>query len=112
PTPLRSAADIDRLIRPDVADALPVVPETIRRFRAARPDTPILGFAGAPFTLLCYMCEGQGSDSWVETKKLLMSDPATADRALELLADVVGDYLQLQVQAGAAAVQIFDTWAG
>ena len=92
--------------------ALPVVPETIRRFKKARPDTPILGFAGAPFTLLCYMCEGHGSDSWVETKKLLMSDPATADRALDLLADVVGDYLQTQVDAGAAGVQIFDTWAG
>jgi uroporphyrinogen decarboxylase len=112
PRTLRTAADVDALVRPDVSRALPVVPETIRRFRAARPDTPILGFAGAPFTLLCYMCEGRGSDDWIETKKLLYSDPDTAQRALGLLADVVGDYLQAQIDAGAAGVQIFDTWAG
>jgi uroporphyrinogen decarboxylase len=112
PSPLRSAADIDGLRRADVSVALPVVPETLRRFRAARPDTPILGFAGAPFTLLCYMVEGRGSDDWLETKKLLYSDPAAARRALDLLADVVGDYLQIQIDAGAAGVQIFDTWAG
>jgi uroporphyrinogen decarboxylase len=90
--PLRTVADVDALRRPDVADALPVVPETLRKFRSLRPETPILGFAGAPFTLLCYMVE--------------------ARRVLDLLADVVGDYLQLQVDAGAAGVQIFDTWAG
>jgi uroporphyrinogen decarboxylase len=112
PRTLRSKADVDALKRPDVAQALPVVPETIRRFKKARPDTPILGFAGAPFTLLCYMCEGRGSDDWIETKKLLYSDPATARRVLDLVADVVGDYLQAQVDAGAAGVQIFDTWAG
>jgi uroporphyrinogen decarboxylase len=112
PEPLRDRAQVDRLRRPDVAEALPVVPETLRRFRAARPDTPILGFAGAPFTLLCYMVEGGGSDDWIETKKLLLSDPETARRVLDLLADVVGDYLQSQIDAGAAGVQIFDTWAG
>ena len=112
PRTVRSASDVDALVRPDVADALPIVPATLKAFRAQRPDTPILGFAGAPFTLLCYMCEGSGSKDWIETKKLLMSDPATARRVLDLLADVVGDYLQAQIDAGAAAVQIFDTWAG
>jgi uroporphyrinogen decarboxylase len=112
PRTIRSRADVDALRRPDIAQALPAVPETLRRFRAARPGTPILGFAGAPFTLLCYMCEGRGSSDWVETKKLLMSDPAAARSALDLLADVVGDYLQAQVDAGAAGVQLFDTWAG
>jgi uroporphyrinogen decarboxylase len=110
--PIRSGADIDALLRPDVADALPVVPETLRRFRKARPDTPILGFAGAPFTLLCYMVEGGGSKDWLRTKQLLFGDPARAHQLLDLLADVVGDYLQLQVDSGAAGVQIFDTWAG
>jgi uroporphyrinogen decarboxylase len=112
PEPLRDRAALERLRRPDVADALPVVPETLRRFQAARPDIPILGFAGAPFTLLCYMVEGGGSDDWIETKKLLLSDPEAARRTLDLLADVVGDYLQAQIDAGAAGVQIFDTWAG
>jgi uroporphyrinogen decarboxylase len=110
--PVRSAADAATLRRPDVADALPVVPETIRRFRALRPDVPILGFAGAPFTLLCYLVEGSGSKDWLQVKRLLWSDPATARRILDLLADVVGDHLQAQVDAGAVAVQIFDTWAG
>jgi uroporphyrinogen decarboxylase len=112
PEPLRDAAQVDQLRRPDVSVALPVVPETLRRFRAARPETPILGFAGAPFTLLCYMVEGGGSDDWIETKKLLLSAPDRARKVLDLLADVVGDYLQSQIDAGAAGVQIFDTWAG
>ncbi|MFK7928652.1 MAG: uroporphyrinogen decarboxylase [Myxococcota bacterium] len=110
--PVRSASDAASLVRPDVSDALPVVPETLRRFRSLRPDMPILGFAGAPFTLLCYLVQGSGSKNWEEVKKLLFSDPKTATHILDLLADVVGDYLQSQVDAGAAAVQIFDTWAG
>jgi uroporphyrinogen decarboxylase len=112
PVTLRSEADVRRMVRPDVEKALPVVPETLRRFRAARPDVPILGFAGAPFTLLCYMVEGHGSKDWIELKRFLFAAPTAARRALDLLADVVGDYLQLQVDAGAAAVQLFDTWAG
>ena len=110
--PVRSRSDGADLIRPDVADALPVLPETIRKFRAARPNKPILGFAGAPFTLLCYLVEGGGSRNWTHTKTLLWTDPVFAKQLLEPLADVVGDYLQAQVDAGAAAVQIFDTWAG
>lgn len=110
--PVRTAADVASLVRPDVADALPHVPETLRRFRAAKPDTPILGFAGAPFTLLCYLVEGGGSKDWTTVKRMLWNDPVSARRTLDLLADVVGDYLQAQVDAGAAAVQIFDTWAG
>jgi uroporphyrinogen decarboxylase len=110
--PVRDAAGIDALVRPDVSDALPTAPETIRRFRRARPQTPILGFAGAPFTLLCYLVEGGGSKNWTHVKRFLYADPAAAQRALDLLADVVGDHLQDQVDAGAAAIQLFDTWAG
>jgi uroporphyrinogen decarboxylase len=110
--PVRSAADASSLKRPDVSEALPVVPETIRRFRKLRPDVPILGFAGAPFTLLCYLVQGEGSRDWERVKALLWSEPQVAQRILDLLADVVGDYLQSQVDAGAVAVQIFDTWAG
>lgn len=110
--PVRTAADAATLTRPDVADALSVVPETLKKFIAARPQTPILGFAGAPFTLMCYLVEGSGSKNWTTVKRMLWSDPATARRILDLLADVVGDYLQLQIDNGAAAVQLFDTWAG
>lgn len=112
PEPVRTLADVDSLVRPDVADALPWVPETLRIFQRERPDTPILGFAGAPWTLFCYLVEGRGSKNWLHPKQMLMCEPAAAQRVLDLLADVVGDYLQAQVDAGAAGVQMFDTWAG
>lgn len=112
PQPIRSAADIAALSMPDVADVLPIVPETLRKFAAARPDVPILGFAGAPFTLLCYMVEGSGSKNWLSVKQLLFTAPQAAQRLLDMLADMVGDYLKLQLDSGALAVQMFDTWAG
>lgn len=112
PEPVRTLADVDSLVRPDVAEALPHVPETIRIFKEARPHVPILGFAGAPWTLFCYLVEGQGSKNWLEPKRMLMCEPEAAERVLMLLADVVGDYLQSQIDAGAAGVQMFDTWAG
>ncbi|HMV68553.1 MAG TPA: uroporphyrinogen decarboxylase family protein, partial [Myxococcota bacterium] len=111
PEPLRGRDDLARLHAPD-AGVLAVVPETLRLFREARPEVPILGFAGAPWTLLCYMVEGSGSREWPHAKRLLWTAPEVARRLLDLLADAVGDYLQAQVDAGAAAVQLFDTWAG
>lgn len=113
PSPLRTRADVDALRVPDVSETtLSVAHETIRRFRALRPDHPILGFAGAPWTLFCYMVEGSGSKNWLSPKRLLWSDPDLAHRLLGMLADVVGDHLQAQIDAGAVAVQVFDTWAG
>lgn len=112
PHPIRSADDLRALRQPDVAEALPVLPETLRRFRRACPEVPILGFAGAPFTLLCYMVEGGGSRNWLHTKQMLFGAPELADALLGRLADLVGDYLQLQLESGALAVQMFDTWAG
>jgi uroporphyrinogen decarboxylase len=111
PEPVRSRADLARL-HPADPDALRVAPATIRAFREARPAVPILGFAGAPWTLLCYMVEGGGSKEWTRAKRLLWEAPAVARTLLDMLADAVGDYLQVQVDAGAAAVQLFDTWAG
>ncbi len=112
PEPVRTEADVKSLVRPDVSEALPWVPETIKLFRNARPDTPILGFAGAPWTLFCYLVEGQGSKNWLEPKRMILQAPHLAEQVLGLLADVVGDYLQSQIDAGAAGVQMFDTWAG
>ncbi len=112
PDPVRTTSDVASLRRPDVADALPVVPKAIKLFREVRPDTPILGFAGAPFTLFCYLVEGGSSKNWEYPKRMLYEAPDQARHILNLLADVVGDYLQAQIDAGAVAVQIFDTWAG
>ena len=112
PDPFRDVADVARLRDPAGSPFLQTLPATIRAFRAARPDTPILGFAGAPWTLLCYLVEGQGSREWTRAKSLLWEQPQVAQTLLDHLADAVGDLLQAQVDAGAAGVQIFDTWAG
>jgi uroporphyrinogen decarboxylase len=109
---VRTRDDIARLRHPDVAETLKVVPETLRLFRQARPDIPIFGFAGAPFTLFCYMVEGRGGKDWRNAKQLLWREPALASQLLGRIADTVGDYLQLQIDSGAEAVQMFDTWAG
>lgn len=111
--PVRSPADVRALARGgDADDVLRYAPETIRRVRREIPDTPVLGFAGAPFTLLCYLVEGHGSKDWVETKRFLWSGAPEVDELLGIIADLVGDHLERQAQAGAAAVQMFDTWAG
>ncbi len=112
PDPVRTTRDAASVHRADLDGILDVAAQTIRRFRDVRPDTPILGFAGAPFTLLCYLVEGGGSKNWVHTKRLLLAEPDTARRLLDLLADSVAAHLQNQVDAGAVAVQLFDTWAG
>jgi uroporphyrinogen decarboxylase len=114
PNPIRNRSDAASLSRPSggVGPTLQVAADSIAAFKRARPDTPVLGFAGSPFTLLCYLVDGGGSKNWVHTKRLLMSDPETGQQLLNLLADVVGDHLQNQVEHGALAVQMFDTWAG
>ncbi len=110
--PVRDLQDICALRTPDVPVALRPAHDAIRTFRRLRPDVPILGFAGAPWTLLCYMVEGSGSKEWVHAKRLLWEAPDAADQLLNLLADVVAAHLQAQIDAGAAGVQLFDTLAG
>jgi len=109
--PVRSAADVKALKDFDPVRDLPAPMEAIRLCNEAA-DVPILGFAGAPFTMACYLIEGQGSRNWPETKRLMFGHPATFQALLDRIADAVGDHLQAQIDAGAAAVQLFDTWAG
>ncbi len=109
---VRTADDLATLRHPDVGTALRPAHDAIRAFRALRPEVPILGFAGSPWTLLCYMVEGQGSKDFAAAKRLLWEAPDVARALLDRLADVVGEHLQAQAEAGAAAVQLFDTWAG
>ncbi|HDZ59071.1 MAG TPA: uroporphyrinogen decarboxylase, partial [Ignavibacteriales bacterium] len=73
---------------------------------------PLIGFSGAPWTLLTYMVEGQGSKSFSHVKKLIYNNPELAHKLLAMLTDAVADYLSAQIAAGADAIQIFDTWAG
>ena len=109
--PVRGAADVSALKQFDPVRDLPSPMETIR-LCVEGADVPILGFAGAPFTMACYMIEGQGSRNWPETKRLMFSQPSVFQDLLDRLADAVGDHLQAQIDAGAAGVQLFDTWAG
>ena len=87
--------------------------EAIRLIRSGLADrVPLIGFAGAPFTLACYAVEGGGSKNWEQTKRLLFGDPAALHRLLGKLAENLAAYLEAQVEAGAQAVQLFDSWAG
>ncbi len=111
--PVRDRAAIDRLVVPDPVAELPYVMEAVRQIRAGLAGrVPLIGFAGAPFTLVTYAVEGGGSKDYVNTKRLLFGDPEAAHALLEKMADTVAAYLAAQVEAGAQAVQLFDSWAG
>jgi uroporphyrinogen decarboxylase len=111
--PFRTAADVDRL-RPLEPEAdLPYVLETVRLVRAELPPAvPLIGFAGAPFTVASYLVEGGRSSDHARTKALLYGDPATWATLLDRLAENTIAALRAQVGAGAQAVQVFDSWVG
>jgi len=110
--PLRSAADFDRLRDPSPGEHLAYVLDALRLARRELAGkVPLIGFAGAPWTLMSYMVEGQGSKAFTHAKRLLVQDPARAHALLGRLARAVGEFLAAQVAAGAQAVQLFDSWA-
>ncbi len=107
------AADVDRLVVPDPEEAVPFVMEAVRQIRRRLADrVPLIGFAGAPFTLAAYAVEGGGSKQWERTKAMMFADPTSFRRLLDKLAATCAAYLEAQVAAGAQAVQLFDSWAG
>lgn len=111
--PIRSRADVDRLRRFDPREALAHVLETIRIVRRElHGRLPLIGFAGAPFTLASYAIEGGPSSNFSRTKALMYSEPDVWHNLLDLFATVVGEYLRAQIEAGCAVVQIFDSWVG
>ncbi|MBI3726216.1 uroporphyrinogen decarboxylase [bacterium] len=109
--PVRSAADLARLRTFDVG-ALAHVGEAVRKASAALAPLPVIGFAGAPFTLASYAIEGGSSKDHALTKALLHRDPGAFRELLAILARATGAYLSSQVEAGAEAVQLFDSWVG
>jgi uroporphyrinogen decarboxylase len=112
--PLREAAQIEALVVPDPRVTVPFVFEILGRLRAALVprEIPLLGFAGAPFTLAAYLIEGSGSKSFSVLKAMLQRQPEAVELLLEKLTRLTIDYLRAQIEAGAEAVQLFDTWAG
>jgi uroporphyrinogen decarboxylase len=110
---IRSRTDVEELNEFEPEAELPYVFETVRKARAALGGrVPLIGFAGAPFTLASYIVEGGGSRNYLKTKKLIFSDPGAWKALMERLATVVAKYLNAQIAAGAQAVQLFDSWAG
>ena len=113
PQPLTCEADIKKLSVPDPVESMPYVFDAVRAIRKALDGKiPLIGFAGAPFTLATYAIEGGGSKNYEKTKNMLFADTKSAHLLLGMLADSCASYLEAQVQAGAQAVQIFDSWAG
>ncbi len=113
PNPIRSAADLARLREFDPESDTGFLMDTIRQLvREAGPRVPVLGFAAAPWTLACYLVEGQGKAGFVRIKQMMYAEPALLHGLLERIARNTAGYLRAQIAAGAAAVQLFDTWAG
>ena len=111
--PIRTADDIRNLPRPDVSESLSYVTDAISLTRRELDGkVPLIGFSGSPWTLATYMIEGGSSKTFSRAKKLLYQDPKLAHQLLGKLAETVTDYLNAQIEAGAQAVQIFDTWGG
>jgi uroporphyrinogen decarboxylase len=111
--PVRASADIDR-VRPltDVAP-LDFVFQAVRSIRSAlRSTTPLIGFAGAPFTLACYAIEGGGSRHYETAKTFMYRDPGAWNALMTVLVDSTSTYLNAQIAAGAQAIQVFDSWVG
>jgi len=114
--PLRDAAAIGALEAGAVVQRAAPILETVRRVRAAleaeAPKVALIGFAGSPFTVACYMVDGRGGRDFAATRRLAYADPLLFGRLIRTLAEATADYLLAQVEAGAEALMLFDSWAG
>ena len=111
--PIRSAADVAKLAVPDIGTDLRYVTDAVSLIRRELDGrVPLIGFSGSPWTLACYMIEGGGSDNFARIKAMMYNEPATLHRLLEVVTDAVIAYLAAQREAGAQALQVFDTWGG
>ncbi len=112
--PIREAAQVEALRVRDPRESVPFVFEILRRLREAlvAREIPLLGFAGAPFTLAAYLIQGSGSKDFSVLKAMIQRRPDVVSALLEKLAELSIEYLRAQIEAGAEAVQLFDTWAG
>src|SRR5579863_5533791 len=115
---VRTEDDVKRLAVPDIGATLSYVTDAVSQIRRALTDAqgrqrvPLIGFSGSPWTLACYMVEGGGSDDFRTVKSMLYGRPDLMHRILEVNAQAVAAYLNAQIEAGAQAVMIFDTWGG
>ncbi len=111
--PVRTESDVARLAVPDMETELRYVMDAVRLIRRELDGrVPLIGFSGSPWTLACYMIEGGGSDKFSRIKALAYSNPALLHKLLETVTEAVIAYLSAQREAGAQALQVFDTWGG
>ena len=113
PHTIKTKADIDALITEGVEESLGYVMQALQLTKQQlNGRVPLIGFAGAPFTILCYMVEGKGSKTWEKAKKFCFTQPELAHTLLQKITDITIAYLKAQVKAGADVVQVFDSWSG
>ncbi len=113
PDPVRSQKEVDRVIVPDVNEALDYVMQAIKVAKEKLNDEiPLIGFAGSPWTILCYCVQGQGSKTFDKAKEFCFTQPLLAHRMLQKITDTTIAYLKAKVKAGVDAVQVFDSWGG
>jgi uroporphyrinogen decarboxylase len=113
PDPIKTIEDLKRIRKPDVNESLGYVFDALSLTKKTLDGrVPLIGFAGAPWTLLCYMVQGKGSKTFDEAKAFCFTQPETAHRLLQMITDTTIDYLKGQAKAGANVVQLFDSWGG
>lgn len=113
PEPVKNLQDLQRLRKPDVHESLGYVFDALRLTKKTLDGrVPLIGFAGAPWTLLCYMVQGKGSKTFDEARAFCFTQPETAHRLLQMITDTTIEYLKGQAEAGADVVQLFDSWGG
>jgi uroporphyrinogen decarboxylase len=111
--PVRTREQVGHLAPRPSAECIPFVGEALALLRRELDGkTPVIGFCGAPFTLAAYLVQGEGKEGFGAVKTMLYREPATLECLLEMLAAQMTDYLRFQIESGAQAVQIFDSWAG
>jgi len=113
PNPIRSQKDLESVIVPDIRDTLGYVMDAIKATKEKLEDeVPLIGFAGSPWTILCYCVQGQGSKTFDKAKELCFTQPLVAHELLQKITDTTIAYLKAKVRAGVNAVQVFDSWGG
>ncbi len=113
PNPVRTQADVDQVIVPNIEEALGYVLEAVKMTKEALNDeVPLIGFAGSPWTILCYAVQGQGSKNFDKAKEFCFTNPIAAHTLLQKITDTTIAYLKAKVVAGVDAVQVFDSWGG
>lgn len=113
PDPIKTAADLARVRVPEVEETLGYVFDAIKLIKQELNDrVPLIGFAGAPWTLLCYMVQGKGSKTFDEAKAFCYAQPELAHQLLQMITDTTIAYLKGQIKAGADVLQLFDSWGG